>query len=94
VEDFGKKNEKLGWESFVDNLKKWVDGWRNYNGNLKSLVDDWKTYWNVGSGLNGLTVSDHCCFGSMRNLGNFSSQDCTFVRKDYCWAFKRPLSSV
>ena len=33
--------------------------------------------WDVGSGL---TLSGHCCFGSMRNYGDFSSQDCTFIR--------------
>jgi len=31
---------ELGWKSFVDNLKNWVDGWKNYDGNLKSRVDD------------------------------------------------------
>ena len=33
-------------------------------------------------------------FGSMRNLGDYSSQDCTLVRKDYYSALKRPHSSV
>ena len=46
------------------------------------------------SGSNGLTVSGHCYFGSMRNSGDFSSQDCTFVHKDYCLALKSPHSSV
>ena len=41
-----------------------------------------------------MTLSGHCCFGSMRNLGDFTSQDCTFMRKDYCSALKRPHSSV
>ena len=63
-------------------------------GDQKSWVDDWKNYWNDGSGQHGLTVSGHCCFGSMRNSGDFSSQDCTLVRKDYCSALKRPHSSV
>ena len=81
---------ELSWKSFVDNLKNcWED-----EGNLESWVDDWKNYWNVRSGLNSLIVSDHCCFGFMRNSGDFSSQNCTFVRKDYCWALKRPHSSV
>ena len=39
-------------------------------------------------------MSDHYCFGSMRNSGDFSIQDCTLVRKDYCSALKRPHSSV
>ena len=39
-------------------------------------------------------MSDHCCFGSMRNSGDFSSQNCTLVGKDYCSALKRPHSSV
>ena len=39
-------------------------------------------------------MSSYYCFSSMRNLGDFSSQDCTFVRKDYCSALKRPHSSV
>ena len=69
VEDSGRKIVELGWESFVNNLKNWVDGWKNCDGNLKSSIDDWKNYWNVGSGLNVLTVSGHCCFGSMRNSG-------------------------
>ena len=41
-----------------------------------------------------LTVNGHCYFYSMRNSGDFSSQICTFVRKDYCSALKRPHSSV
>jgi len=64
---------ELGWESFVDNLKFWVDDWKNSDDNLKSWIDDWKNYWNVGSGLNGLIVSGHYCFGSMRNSGDFSN---------------------
>jgi len=39
-------------------------------------------------------VGGHCCVGSMRNLGDFSSQDCTLVRKDHYSALKRPHSSV
>jgi len=39
-------------------------------------------------------VSGHCCFGSLRDSGDFFSQDCTLVRKDYYWALKRPHSSV
>jgi len=39
-------------------------------------------------------VSGHYCFGSMRHSGDFSSQDCKFVHKDYCWALKRPHSSI
>ena len=61
---------------------------------MESWVNDWKNYWNDGSGLHGLTVGDHCCVGSMRNLVDFSSQDCTLVRKDHCSAFKRPHLSV
>jgi len=30
----------------------------------------------------------------MRNSGDFSSQDCTLVRKDYRSSLKRPHSSV
>ena len=85
VEDSGKKIVELGWKSFVDSLKNWADDWENYDGNQESWVDDWKNYWNDGSGLHDLTVSGHCYFGSMRNSGDFSSQDCTLVRKDYCW---------
>ena len=85
---------ELSWESFVDNLKNWAYGWENCDGNLKNWVDDWKNYCNDGSGLNGLIVGDHCCFGSIRNSGDFSSQDCTLVHKDYCWALKRRHSSV
>jgi len=44
--------------------------------------------------LHSLTVSGHYCFGFMRNSDDFSSQDCTFVRKDYCSALKRSHSSV
>ena len=79
---------EFGWESFVDNLKNWADGCEDYDGDQKILVDDWKNCWNDGSGLHGLTVSGHCCFGSIRNSGNFSNQDCTLVHKDYCWALK------
>ena len=63
---------ELGWESFVDNLENWVDGLKNYDGNLKN----WVNGWNVGSGLKSLILSGHCYFGSMRNSGYFSSQDC------------------
>jgi len=97
MEDFGRKIVELGWESFVDNWENWVDGWKNCDGNLKSWVDDWKNYdydWNIGSDLNGFTMSDHCCFGSMRYSGDFSSHDCTLARKNYYWAMKRPHSSV
>ena len=78
---------KLGWECFVDNLKNY---WENCEGNLESWVDD----WNIGSGLNGLTLSDHYCFGSMRNSGDFSSQDYTLVRRNYYWALNKPHASV
>ena len=44
--------------------------------------------------MHDLTVSGHYYFGSMRNSGDFSSQDCTLVRKGYCSALKRPHSSV
>ena len=50
-----------------------MDGWKNCDGNLKSWVDDWKDYWNDESGLSDLTVSGNYFFGSMRNLGDFSS---------------------
>ena len=39
-------------------------------------------------------MGGHCCVGSMRNLGDFSSQDCMLVRKDHCSVLKRPHSSV
>ena len=81
---------EFGWKYFVDNLKNWVDGWKNCDGNLKIWVDD----WNVGSDLNGLTLSSHCYFGSIRNSGDFSNQNCTLVHKDYCSALKRLHSSV
>ena len=81
---------ELSWESF-DNLK---NCWENCEGNLESWVDDWKNYWNDGSSLHDLTVSGYCYFGSMRNSGDFSSQDCTLVRKDHCSALKRLHSSV
>ena len=82
---------ELGWKSFFDNLK---NCWENCEGDWKSWVDDWKNYWNDGSDLHGLTVTGHYFVGSMRNLGDFSSQDCTLVRKDHCSALKRPHSSV
>jgi len=50
---------ELVWESFADSLK---NCWKKYDGNLEGWVDDWKNYWNDGSGLNGLTVSDHYFF--------------------------------
>ena len=61
---------------------------------MESWINYWKNYWNDGSGLHGLTIGDHCCVGSMRNLSDFSNQDCTLVHKDYCSALKRPHSSV
>ena len=82
---------ELGWENFVDNLK---NCWENCEGDWKSWVDDWKNYWNDGSGLHGLTVGGHYFDGSMRNWGDFSSQDCTLERKDHCSALKRLHSSV
>ena len=82
---------ELGWKNFVDNVK---NCWENCEGDLESWVDDWKNYWNDGSGLHGLTVGGHYFIGSMRNLGDFSSQDCTLERKDHCSALKRPHSSV
>ena len=39
-------------------------------------------------------MGGHYFVGSMRNLGDFSSQNCTLVHKDYCSALKRPHSSV
>ena len=39
-------------------------------------------------------MGGHCCVGFMRNLDDFSSQDCTLERKDHCLALKRPHSSV
>ena len=60
------------------------------DGNLKIWVDD----WNVESDFNGLTLSGHYCFGSMRNSGDLSSQNWTLVRRDYCCALKRPHSLV
>ena len=39
-------------------------------------------------------MGGHCCVGSMRNLGDFSNQDYTLVRKNHCLALKRPHSSV
>ena len=44
-------------------------GWETSVDNYESWVDD----WNVGSGLDDLTLSGHCCFGSVRNSGDFSS---------------------
>ena len=37
-------------------------------------------------------MSGHCYFSSMRNLGDFSSQDCTFEYKDCSGTSKRPHS--
>ena len=68
--------------------------WENCEGDWKSWVDDWKNYWNDGSGLHSLTVGGHYFDGSMRNLGDFSSQDCTLERKDHCLALKRLHSLV
>ena len=90
MENSRRKIVELGQKSFVDNWENQVDGWKNCDGNLKIWVDD----WNVGSGLNGLTLSGHYYFGSMRNSGDFSSQDYTLVRRNYCWALKRPHSLV
>ena len=39
-------------------------------------------------------MGGRCCVGSMRNLGDFSSQDYTLVRKDHYSALKRLHSSV
>ena len=39
-------------------------------------------------------MGGHYFVGSMRNLGDFSSQDCTLEHKDHCSALKRPHSSV
>ena len=39
-------------------------------------------------------MSRHCCFGSMKNLGDFSNQYYTLVHKDHCLALKRTHSSV
>ena len=39
-------------------------------------------------------MGGHYFVGSMRNLGDFSSQDYTLVCKDHCSALKRPHSSV
>ena len=61
---------------------------------MESWVDDWKNYWNDGGGLHGLTMGGHYFVGSMRYLGDFSSQDYMLERKDHCSALKRPHSSV
>jgi len=37
-----------------------------------------------------LTCTDHCCFGSMCNSGDFSSQNCMFEHMNYYGAWKRP----
>ena len=39
-------------------------------------------------------MGGHYFVGSMRNLGDFSSQNCTLVHKDHCSALKRLHSSV
>ena len=55
-------------------------------------VDNRKNFdydWDV---VNGLTLSGNYYFGSMRNLGDLSSKDCTFERKDHFGALKRPHS--
>ena len=83
---------ELGWKSFVDNLKNWMDGWESYDGDQKSWIDNWKNYQNDESDQHGLPVGGHCCAGSMRNLGDFSSQDYTLVRKDHCSVLKKPHS--
>jgi len=54
---------------------------------LKNYDNDWKNCVE-----NGLTLSDHGCFGFMRNLGDSSSQDCTFERRDCYWVLKRSHS--
>ena len=80
---------KLGWKSCVDNYESWID-WKNCDSNLKSWVYVWK---NCDYDLDvriDLTLSGHCCFGSIRNLSNFSSQNCTFENKDCYRAMKRP----
>ena len=65
---------ELGWENFIDNVK---NCWENCEGDLESWVNDWKNYWNDRSGLHDLTVDGYYFVSSMRNLGDFSSQDCT-----------------
>ena len=69
--DLGRKIVELGWETSVDNYESWVDDWNNYD-------NDWENW--VG---NGLTLSGHGCFSSMRNSGDSSSQDCTFEHRDF-----------
>ena len=64
-------------------------GWENCVG-WKICVDNCE----VESGWNGLTLSSHYCFGSMRNLGDFSSRDCTFECRDCYGALSRPHSCV
>ena len=39
-------------------------------------------------------MGGHYCVSFMRNLGDFSSQNCMLVRKDHCSALKRPHLSV
>ena len=70
---------ELGWKSYVDNYESWSN-WKNCHYD-----------WDVESGL---TLSGHCCLGSIRNSGNFSSQNCTFEHKDCYGALKRPHSWV
>ena len=48
IEDSGRRIVELGWESFVDNSKSWVDDWENCYGNWRSWVDDWKNYYHDG----------------------------------------------
>ena len=59
---------------------------------MESWVYDWKNYdydWDIGSDL---ILSCHYCFGSMKSLGDFSNQDCTFEHKDCYRALKRTHS--
>ena len=77
---------KHGQESFIDNQ---IDDWKNYDGNWVNDRKNFDYNWDVA---NDLTLSGHCCFGSMRNSGDFSSQDCTFEHKDCYGVLKRPHS--
>ena len=89
---FWKEDCRAWLGSSIDNCKNQICDY-DWDGNWVDNRKDYDYDWNVGSGLNGLTMSDHCCFGSMSNSGDFSSQNYTFVHKDYCWALKRLHSS-
>jgi len=58
---------------------------------------DWEDFVDngmVGNYWKSWALLDHWCFGPMRNLNDFSNQDCKFVNIDCWWALRRLHSCV